>query len=131
MPVLTFMGGPDNNTTYTLSNNIRNTGIITLTGSDGSSSTIQLGAWTQDITIAASSWDTTNNTYTISGLTGFVTSASNQVILPRRTITQEQYEAFASAKVIGYSQSDGTLVLKALGDIPTIDVPITLMVLPF
>lgn len=44
------------------------------------------------------------------------------------TITLEQYDALASAKIICVEQSEGQLILKALGTIPSIDIPIKVVV---
>ena len=79
-------------------------------------------------TLTSANWS--NSTYTITGLAG-VTATSTQVILPTTTMTQAQYEAFAAAEVIDNGQSTGSITITALGTVPTIDIPIRIMVLPF
>ena len=39
-------------------------------------------------------------------------------------ITAEQMEALSGAIIVDGGQSTGSMILKALGDVPTVDVPI-------
>ena len=77
--------------------------------------------------LIASNWVTANNvtTYTINN--ELITGTSNQIILPAISITEEQYNAFTAAKIIDYGQVNGVLNLRALGDVPTINIPIRIM----
>lgn len=43
--------------------------------------------------------------------------------------TQAQYEAFAEAQFVDYTTSDGSATIKALGDMPTIAIPIRIYIL--
>lgn len=79
-----------------------------------------------NVTLLATDWDGVKPyTYSLS-VTG-VTTTSNQEIIPATNITEEQFDMFSSAKVIGYSQDTDLIILKALGDKPTVDIPITVM----
>ena len=53
-----------------------------------------------------------------------VTASSNQEILPAVDITQEQLEALQTANIQDGGQSSGKITLKAFGDVPTVDIPI-------
>ena len=64
-------------------------------------------------------------TYTISN--DYITAISHQMILPATTITKAAYEAFAAAEVVDAGQSAGSLTLKALGDVPSIEIPIRIL----
>ena len=53
-----------------------------------------------------------------------ITSTSNQEIIAAVGITAEQYKAMVAAMIVDGGQSAGSLTLKALGTVPTIDIPI-------
>ena len=53
-----------------------------------------------------------------------ITSTSNQEIIPGVGITAEKYKAMVAAMIVDGGQSAGSLTLKALGTVPTIDIPI-------
>lgn len=75
-------------------------------------------------TIRADSWN--EDLYTISN-SGIKTNSSLYISVPE-DITQEQYDALASANLTSSDQTNGSLILRALGDIPTIDIPIILTI---
>ena len=75
-------------------------------------------------TLAAASWS--GNTYTLA-LSG-ITAKSNQEILPGLNITTEQLEALQGANIQDGGQASGSMTLKAFGDVPTIDIPIRVIV---
>ena len=79
---------------------------------------------TVSATLSSSSWsgDSAPYTYTLA-VTG-VTTSSNQELLPALNITEEQLTALQSANIQDGGQSADTIVLKAFGDKPTIDLPI-------
>lgn len=75
-------------------------------------------------TLYASSWtgDSAPYNYTLA-VTG-VTATSNQELLPALQITSEQLTALQAANIQDGGQSANTIILKAFGDKPTIDLPI-------
>lgn len=75
---------------------------------------------TKSFTLSASSWS--NGTYTISD--SLITATSNQEIIPAVGISLDQLKALQKAMLIDGGQKAGSLTLKALGTVPTIDVPI-------
>lgn len=75
---------------------------------------------TMDLKLWAETWN--NGTYTITS--ELITSTSNQEIIPAIGITAEQYKAMGAAMIVDGGQSAGSLTLKALGTVPTIDIPI-------
>ena len=79
-----------------------------------------LSSTVKDVTLAAASWS--SGSYTITD--SLITATSNQEIIPALDITADQLKALQKANLIDGGQTAGALVLKALGTVPTIDVPI-------
>ena len=76
------------------------------------------------ITLTSTNWSSGIYTYTNSAIT-----ATNIIELyPASTITSTQFEALQSANIIGGTQSAGSIQLKAMGDVPTMDIPIVLTI---
>ena len=71
-------------------------------------------------TLYAETWN--NGSYTITN--DLITSTSNQELIPAVGITADQYKAVGAAMIVDGGQSAGSLTLKALGTVPTIDIPI-------
>ena len=71
-------------------------------------------------TLYAETWN--DGTYTLTS--DMITSTSNQEIIPAVGITADQYKALSTAMIVDGGQSAGSLTLKALGTVPTIDIPI-------
>lgn len=71
-------------------------------------------------TLYAETWR--DGSYTITN--DLVTSTSNQEIIPAVGLTKDQYKALSAAMIVDGGQSAGSLTLKALGTVPTIDIPI-------
>lgn len=78
---------------------------------------------TVNITLYAETWN--NGTYTITN--DLITSTSNQEIIPAVGITKEQYKAMGAAMIVDGGQSTGSITLKALGKVPTINIPIRII----
>ena len=78
-------------------------------------------------TVSASGWSTEKK-YTVSNAN--ITATSAVELLPRENngITQAQMEALSGAMIVGGTQAAGSIQLVALGDKPTIDIPVTLIV---
>lgn len=78
-------------------------------------------------TLYASSW-TTAKKYTVSNAN--ITATSAVELLPRENngITQAQLEALSGAMIVGGTQAAGSIQLVALGDKPTIDIPVTIII---
>lgn len=80
-----------------------------------------------NLTLSASSWSTAKK-YTLSNSN--ITATSAVELLPRENngITQAQMEALSGAMIVGGTQAAGSIQLVALGDVPTIDIPVTIIV---
>ena len=78
-------------------------------------------------TLYASSWSTAKK-YTVSNAN--ITATSAVELLPRENngITQAQMEALSGAMIVGGTQAAGSIQLVALGDKPTIDIPVTIII---
>ena len=80
-----------------------------------------------NLTLNASSWSTEKK-YTVSNAN--ITATSAVELLPRENngITQAQMEALSGAMIVGGAQAAGSIQLVALGDKPTTDIPVTLII---
>ena len=78
---------------------------------------------TKSYTLSASSWS--SGSYTISD--SLITASSNQEVLPATSITADQMKALQKANIIDSGQSAESMTLKALGTVPTIDIPIRII----
>lgn len=78
-------------------------------------------------TLSASGWSTAKK-YTLSNSN--ITTTSAVELLPRENngITQAQLEALSGAMIVGGTQAAGSIQLVALGDKPTTDIPVTLII---
>ena len=74
-------------------------------------------------TLYSTGWS--NNIYTYSS--SDITTSTIIELYPAPTITNEQFEALQSANIIGGTQTTGSIELKAMGDVPTIDIPVVLV----
>lgn len=80
-----------------------------------------------NLTLYASSWST-GKKYTVSNAN--ITATSAVELLPRENngITQAQLEVLSGAMIVGGTQAAGSIQLVALGDKPTTDIPVTLII---
>ena len=80
-----------------------------------------------NLTLYASNWSTEKK-YTVSNAN--ITATSAVELLPRENngITQAQMEALSGAMIVGGTQAAGSIQLVALGDKPTTDIPVTLII---
>lgn len=80
-----------------------------------------------NLTLYASNWSTAKK-YTVSNAN--ITATSAVELLPRENngITQAQLEALSGAMIVGGTQAAGSIQLIALGDKPTTDIPVTLII---
>ena len=80
-----------------------------------------------NLTLYASSWSMAKK-YTVSNAD--ITATSAVELLPRENngITQAQLEALSGAMIVGGTQAAGSIQLVALGDKPTTDIPVTLII---
>ena len=75
-------------------------------------------------TLEASSWDSTTAVYTFEST--YPSTSYDISIEPNgATITSTQYDAWGKAKILGNPDAN---TIKALGTIPTIDIPIVISV---
>lgn len=74
-------------------------------------------------TLYAATWN--NGTYTITN--DLITSTSNQEIILAVGSTADQYKALGAAMIVDNGQTTGSMTLKALGTVPTIDIPIRII----
>lgn len=75
-------------------------------------------------TLAAASWSSGKYTLSVSG----VTTTSPVEILPGASITADQLTALQAANIQDGGQSANSITLKAFGDVPTIAIPIRIIV---
>lgn len=80
----------------------------------------KLNGTTKKFTLLAANWS--NGQYTVRD--DLISIGSIQFLNPGTDITIDQLSAFKAAEIIDAGQRDGSLTLKALGTVPTIDIPI-------
>jgi hypothetical protein len=73
------------------------------------------------ITLSANNW----NDKTYSFETDYPSDTYNIEVCPDNTCTDEQYEAWCNAKMLGSATSN---VITTLGDVPTVDIPVIVKV---
>ena len=74
-------------------------------------------------TLTASNWDSTSKTYSFEST--YPNASYDIEIALDSTATAEQAEAFNDAQIVGSATSN---VIKAYGDVPTVDIPIIIKV---
>ena len=74
-------------------------------------------------TLLASNWDSTAKTYSFEA--NYPVATYDIEISLDSTATSEQAEAFNGAQIVGSATSN---IIKAYGDVPTVDIPIILKV---
>lgn len=74
-------------------------------------------------TLLASNWDSTAKTYSFE--TDYPVATYDIEISLDSTATSEQAEAFNGAQIVGSATSN---IIKAYGDVPTVDIPVILKV---
>lgn len=82
---------------------------------------------TDDYTLVVSNWENDEAPYVYSITVDGVTSNSNQEIIPAIDVTTEQLAAMQSADIHDGGQSANTIILKAYGVKPTIDLPMRII----
>ena len=90
--------------------------------SGGSSST------TQTITLLTSGWAQSGNGYSQTVNVTGVTASSNGSLRIAQSATDEQFAAWGAAKPRVTAQAAGTLTVKAAGTVPTIDIPVEVLI---
>ena len=78
---------------------------------------------TSSITLVASSWDSSAKTYSFE--TDYPTATYDIEIALDSIATSEQAEAFNGAQIVGSATSN---IIKAYGEVPTVDIPIIIKV---
>lgn len=81
-------------------------------------------AKTVTATLAAASWTGSEAPYSYKLSVEGITTTSNQEVLPAIGITTEQLEALQGANLVDGGQASGYTTLLAFGSVPTIDIPI-------
>lgn len=74
--------------------------------------------------LSASFWS--NNSYKL--FNQVITATSIVELYPNPNITSDQLEALQGAMIIDIAQASGYITLKAMGDVPTVDIPIIIVV---
>lgn len=74
--------------------------------------------------LSANNWSGDSAPYTYTLSISDVTTTSNQELLPALNITEEELTALQSANIQDGGQLTDSIILKAFGDKPTIDIPI-------
>ena len=83
----------------------------------------------QNITLSSSSWSGSEPPYTYTVSNSNVTSTSKVVeIMPANGASNTQLEAYLYAGLCGGATGTGTITIKAFGEKPEVNIPITVVV---
>ena len=96
------------------------------THKDAGSKKLATESTTVITTLSVSSWDSSTKTQTVS-VSG-VTAASNGSLRIAQSATDEQFAAWGAAQPRVTAQAAGTLTVKAAGTVPTIDIPVEVLI---
>ena len=77
-------------------------------------------------TLSASGWDANAKTQTVS--VAGVTATANGSLRIAQSTTDEQFTAWGAAQPRVTAQAAGTLTVKATGTVPTIDIPVEVLI---
>lgn len=82
-----------------------------------------------ETTITSDLWtgDATPYTATLA-VEGVTTETNIDITYNAETITEEQYNALSDARIIKATRSDGAIVFTAYGSVPTVDIPVIVIV---
>lgn len=78
------------------------------------------------VTLSASGWNSSSKTQTVS-VSG-VTATANGSLRIAQSATDEQFAAWGAAQPRVTAQAAGTLTVKAAGTVPTIDIPVEVLI---
>ena len=78
------------------------------------------------VTLSASAWDADSKTQTVSA--SGVTAASNGSLRIAQSATDEQFTAWGAAQPRVTAQADGSITVKLGGTVPTIDIPVEVLI---
>lgn len=80
------------------------------------------------LTVEASAWTGDSAPYTATVSTSLATASNNLVVGTGGALTAEQQSAMAAAMIVCAAQADGNITLTAFGEVPTIDIPVNILV---
>lgn len=78
--------------------------------------------------ISASDWNGTETPYTNTVQIESATAENNLEVIVPADVTAEQIETFQSALIFNGTQAEGSITLNAWGEVPSIDLPIVVIV---
>lgn len=82
------------------------------------------------VSVAAAAWSNPSGTsYYLATVTATGVIATSKIVVGiGNNVTPEQYEAYLNGKIICSGQGDGTITLKAFGTVPTIPLPVGILI---
>ena len=83
---------------------------------------------TLSVTLNASGWTGTNAPFSYVINNSAFTATNNIELVMPGNVTQQHVEAYQSAMILNGTQSSGSITLKAWGDKPTINLPLSIIV---
>lgn len=91
-------------------------------------SSYALKSQSEDVILSASLWGGVESPYTLPYSNSNITTTNVIELIPSVSITADQLKALQKANIIGGTQTSGSIVLKAMGTKPTIDIPVTMII---
>ena len=96
------------------------------THKDAGSKKLATESTTVITTLSVSSWDSSTKTQTVS--VAGVTATANGSIRIAQSATDEQFTAWCAAQPRVTAQADGSITVKLAGTVPTIDIPVEVLI---
>ena len=96
------------------------------THKDAGSKKLATESTTVITTLSVSSWDAAAKTQTVS--VAGVTASSNGSLRIAQSATDEQFTAWGAAQPRVTAQADGSITVKLAGTVPTIDIPVEVLI---
>ena len=96
------------------------------THKDAGSKKLATESTTVITTLSVSSWDSSTKTQTVSA--SGVTAASNGSLRIAQSATDDQFTAWGAAQPRVTAQADGSITVKLAGTVPTIDIPVEVLI---
>jgi hypothetical protein len=80
-------------------------------------------------TLSSGSWSGSTAPYSQAVTVNGVTASNNCIVSVAQGASAAQYEAASEAQMLPYSQSANTITIYAYGDKPTVNIPISVLIL--
>ena len=99
-----------------------------VTSVNGQTGDVTVKSGSRTVTLTTSGWTQSGDRYSQTVNVTGVTASSNGSLRIAQSATDEQFAAWGAAKPRVTAQAAGTLTVKAAGTVPTIDIPVEVLI---